>query len=146
MVDAEAALGGDQERAQVQALPRTLGHPLPVLRDEQLKGVDERLLGQFGHRHPAAARVEAGRVGLGPEHDDRAGRLPVGLEALEELLAVVEHLGGRVEGERAVRLKLAVVPAALLRPAQRDHVVGEDLTEPRRLQYPHALGVRHPRL
>jgi hypothetical protein len=58
----------------------------------------------------------------------------------------VEHRGGRVERERAVRLQLAVVPAAPGRPAQRDHVIGEDLTEPRCRQYPLSLGGWHPGL
>jgi hypothetical protein len=58
----------------------------------------------------------------------------------------VEDRGGRVERERAVRLELAVVPAALGRPAQGDHMIGEDLTEPRVRQYPHPFGGWHPRL
>src|SRR5262249_2300218 len=61
-------------------------------------------------------------------------------------LAVVEHRRGRVERERAVRLELAVVPAALRRPAQRDHVIGEELTEPRRLQNLLAVSGWHSRL
>ena len=54
-VDAEAPLGRDHERAQVQALALAFRHPVPVLGDEQLEGPDERLLGKLGHRHPAAA-------------------------------------------------------------------------------------------
>src|SRR6185437_1010931 len=117
-----------------------------VLGDEELERAQERLFRQLGHRHPAAADVEPGRVGPRAEHHDRTGTLPVGLKPLEELLAVVEHRRGRVERERAVRLELAIVPAALRRPAQRDHVIGEDLTEPRRLQNPRAVGGWHSRL
>jgi len=102
--------------------------------------VDERLLGQFGHRHAARAGVEPRGVGLRAEHHDGPAVLLVRLEALEELLGVVEHRGRRVERERAIRLQLPVMPAAVGAPAQRDHVIGEGLAEPRCLQDSLALG------
>ena len=46
---------------------------------------------------------------------DRAVRLPVGLEPLEDRLAVVQADGRRVERERAVGREPGVVPAAVRR-------------------------------
>ncbi len=55
--------------------------------------------------------------------------MPVGLDALEDLLAVVQHGCGGVEGDRAVGLDARTVPAAADRPADVDHVVGEARAE-----------------
>jgi len=53
----------------------------------------------------------------------------VRLEALEDLLRVVQHRGRRLELDRAVGRDARAVPSALLRPADVDHVVGEVLAE-----------------
>src|SRR5690606_30389457 len=70
----------------------------------------------------------------------RAVDLGVGLEALEELLGVVEDGRCRVERERPVRFEPGVVPAPALGVVDRDHVVGEDLPESGIRQYLLALG------
>jgi len=110
--------------------------PFAVLGHQQLKRAQKLCLRQFWHGQPGRRPVEAGRVGLRPERHDRPARLPVGLHPLEDLLGVVEDRGGRVEGEWAVGLQPAVVPAAVGRPADGDHVIGEYLAEPRRGQNP----------
>ena len=142
-VDAEAAVGGDHERPQVEAVPLLRRNPVPVLRHEQVDCADERRLGQFRHGHPARRPVEPCRVRLRAERHDRAARLPVRLQALENLLRVVEHRGGGFERDRAVRLKLAVMPAPVIRPADRHHVVGEDLAEPGICQQPLPISSRN---
>jgi hypothetical protein len=80
---------------------------------------------------PAGRALEAEGVLLGAEGGDGPVGLAVRLEALEDLLRVVQDHGGRIEGERRVRHELAVVPAAALGPLDRHHVVGEVAAEPR---------------
>ena len=126
---AQAAVRGNHERPQVQGVLGRLRHPGPVLAHELLEGGDERLVRQLGHRDAGRRGAEPGGVRGRPEQHHRARPLPVGLQALEDLLGVVEHRGGGVQGQRAVGLEPAVMPAALRRPPQGDHVVGEDLAE-----------------
>src|SRR5690606_30646055 len=66
---------------------------------------------------------------VGTEGPDRAVAVSIRLEALEDLLRVVEDRGRRVERERPVGPEDRVVPTALRRPAGGDHVVGEELAE-----------------
>ena len=65
--------------------------------------------------------------------------MPVGLDALEDLLAVVEHGGGRGQTEIAVRNDAVVSPALTLRPASMSHVVGEAVAEVKVGQHLRAL-------
>ena len=55
--------------------------------------------------------------------------MPVGLDALEDLLTVVEHGGGRGQAEVAVRNDAVVTPALTLLPASVGHMVGEGVAE-----------------
>ena len=55
--------------------------------------------------------------------------MAVGLDALEDCLAVVEDSGGRIHAERRVGAHLRVVPTLVLGPVNRHHVVGEVLTK-----------------
>jgi hypothetical protein len=134
---AHLRLGGDHERPQVQALPLGGGHPVAVDLDEGVDGVEEQLLGQLGHGEAGGRAVEALGVLLRPEDRDAAVGLPVGLEALEDGLPVVQHHRRRVELQRRVGGELRVVPALVDGPADRDHVVGVDAAE---------AGVGHERL
>ena len=56
--------------------------------------------------------------------------MPVGFEAFEDLLGVVQDRRRRVEHQGAIGPYLGIVPALTCRPVNRDHVVGEVLTEP----------------
>ena len=126
--------GSDHEGPQVQALLGARRHPVLVVRDQQLDRLHERVVRQFRHRHPGRRAPEPRGIGVRPERDNRARLLPVRLQPFEDLLAVVQDGGRGVEHERAVRLELAVVPALIGRPAQRDHVVGKYLPETGRLE------------
>ena len=80
---------------------------------------------------PSSRRtLHTGRVLVGAERADRAVGVPVRLQALEDLLPVVQHRGGRVELDRPVRRDARAVPSALLGPADVGHVVGEVVAEP----------------
>ena len=66
-----------------------------------------------------------------PEQGRAAVRGAVGLQALEDLLRVVQHRGGRIEGDGLARLDPRVVPAAAGGVARHHHVVCEHLAEAR---------------
>ncbi len=128
---AQADLRGEHERPQVEGLLAAVRrHPCLVLPHQRVARLDEGLDRQFGHAEPAGGRLEAGGVLLRTEGGDRPVGLTVGLQALEDLLRVVQDHGRRVEGDRRVRHELAVVPAAALGPLDRHHVVGEVAAEP----------------
>jgi len=94
-----------------------------------------------GKYAPAGGGLEALGVLVGAERRDGAVGPAVGLEALEDLLRVVQGHVRRVERDRRVRNELTVVPAATLRPLDRHHVVGEVAAEPGVRQDRVALGV-----
>ena len=97
--------------------------------------IDEVLGRQRRYRSLRGALQPFGIRG-GTERGDRAIRLPVGLEALEDLLPVVQDHRRRVQCDRSVRLDLRIVPAALAVVVHHHHVVGEVLAESGRLVDP----------
>ena len=129
-VHAEGLLGGDEHGPQVERLfAAGLGHPRLVDVDEEAHGLEEEFLGQLGHGHAGGGALEAAGVLLGAEGDDRPVGVAVGLEALEDRLAVMQHRRGGVHGQRAVRLDARGMPATVGVPVDADHVVGEVLAE-----------------
>ena len=48
------------------------------------------------------------------------------LQPVEDRLAVVQHAGGRIQGERPVGHDARIVPAFALVVVHQEHVVGED--------------------
>src|SRR3974390_3058603 len=67
-------------------------------------------------------------------------------QAFEDALRGVQVRRGRIEADRRVRGQLSVVPALLLVPPHRDHVLAEDVAEPRILEALCALDGRYARL
>ena len=126
---AEEGLGGDHEGAEIQAAFRRRRHPFVVDRDQLAQR-----LGELGHRQLRQGQARGGTlqaraVGVGAEGPDRAVGMPVGLDAFEDFLAVMQHRRGRIQRQRAVGAHLRVVPAIRLVPLDGDHVVGEMLAE-----------------
>src|SRR6266487_5502132 len=68
-------------------------------------------------------------MGVRPEDRDPAVVGPVGLQAFEDDLPVMQPDGGRIERDLAVRDHGGTVPAAVCRPVNRHHVRGERRTE-----------------
>jgi len=137
--DDELGLAGEQQRPDVQGVPRRRRHPLVVVGDEQVDGVDEDVHGKLGQAEPARAVLEPSGVGLGPEGRDRPVGTAVDLEPLEHRLAVVQRRGRGVQDEWPVGRETSVLPAAVAGPADRQHVLGEDPPEP---GLAHAFGPR----
>ena len=144
--NAQPDLGGQHERPQVQrVLARRRRHPLVVDGQQLGDRREEQLFGELRHREPGRRAAEACRVGLGAERGDRAVGLPVRLEALEDLLPVVQDHRGGIERQRPVRHHRRVVPAHALGPPDRHHVVGEIPAESgvgQDLAAPHRFGGR----
>src|SRR6266540_3171079 len=113
------------------------------MRYEHVYRPDEQFLREFGHGQAPGAAPEPGRVRLWPERHDRPIYLPVCLESFENLLCVVQHRRGGIEGKLPVWLELGVMPAAVAAPADGDHVIGEDLPESRRGEDLSAAARRH---
>jgi len=94
-----------------------------------MEGLHEEVLVHGRHAQTTAADIEAADILVGSEHVHRAVvAVPVGLHALEDLLAVVKHLGGRIEGKRTVGYDAGVMPGTI--PVVHDeHVGGESGAE-----------------
>ncbi|MPN59279.1 hypothetical protein SDC9_207000 [bioreactor metagenome] len=79
---------------------------------------------QRGHAQSGRGNVHALEIVPRAEKQGAAIRSLIGLHALENLLAVMQYGGGRVNGKRAVRQNFALVPNAV-RCTHDEHVVGE---------------------
>ena len=139
--DAEKRLGRDHERPQIKAA-FAAGNPGPVDRHELIDGLHEDGFRQLRQGHARGGGFEALRILVGPEQCDAAVAQVIGLEALEDFLPVVQHGGRGIERDRLAGAHFRVVPAAVLRPANGHHVIGEDAAETRILQQ---LGARRRR-
>ena len=106
--------------------------------------LQEHGFGQVRHGHAGGRSLEAAGVLLRTEQGDGTVAEVIGLQSLEYFLAVVQDGGGRIEGDRRAGAHLGVVPAATLRPADRHHVIREDLAEARILQQGRPYVGRHP--
>ena len=122
---AQRGLGADHRRPDIERAALGRGDPALLGLDQLADGLDEVVGRDLGHADPAQRGVHAAGVLVGPEQQDLAvGRL-VGFHALEHFLAVVQHVGGRVQRQRAVGPDLGIMPAACLVPLHGEHVVGE---------------------
>ena len=125
----KADLGGEHKWAKVERFLRTLGHPILILTYQRLDTSNEELVRNLRHRQPSGGALEASRVHMRAEGDDRAIRMAVGLQALKDGLAVVDEVGGGVKGQRAVGHQFCVMPTVSLGPLCPHHVVGEVTSE-----------------
>ena len=127
--DAEEGVRRDDERTDVQRGTRRRRDPVGVDRHKRFDRVQE-IIGRNLRDAEAAVRVvRALDVLIRAEQKDAAVFRLVGLHALEHLLAVVEHHGGGVQGNRLVRNNLRIMPALFRVVLHHIHVVREDLAE-----------------
>src|SRR3546814_13151351 len=80
-LDAEEHLAREHEGAQIERPAVDRREPSGVRRDGFLHRRDEHVLGQFGHRHAARARVETRGTGPDTEQRPRTVFEPGGLTA-----------------------------------------------------------------
>ena len=137
-VDAHELLRGEHEGAQVEGGPVHAGHPLLVGAHVVHQGRHEVPAVDLGQGEAVGRVVDAGGVVARAEGPDGPVGVPVGLDALEHRLAVVEHRGPRGQGQRPVGHDPAVLPPPVPGPPHVGHVVGEFAPEG---QLPHDVGV-----
>ena len=126
---AHELLGRKHEGTQVEGGAIDVGHPLDVRAHVIHEGSHEVLAAQLGQRQTAGRVIQARSVVAGAEGPHGPVLTLVGLDALEDGLAVVEDGGTGGQFERAVGDDAALIPAALARPAHVGHVIRELLTE-----------------
>ena len=126
---AQAHIGSDAERADVQGSTVRTRHPVAVNIDQGLNGLDKILRRDGGHAQTVSRIVETVSVAVGAEQLDLALGGAVGLHALENFLGVVEHGGSRVHFPRAVGDDTGIVPALTGGIVHHEHMVAEDLAK-----------------
>src|SRR3546814_10513029 len=88
---------------QIQALVFARGHPRAVDGDQLAQRLQEVRGRKLGKGQTPGAPLHPPRILVGPEGVDRAVLVAIRLDALEDLLAVVQHRGRRVEGDGSDR-------------------------------------------
>ena len=133
-LEADVGLGRDHRRAHVERGAVRAGDPLVVQLEQGFDRADEDVRVHFRQVEAEGRGVEARRVVGRPEqvHGPRAAAVPIRLQPLEDGLAVVQDERGGREVEVRERPYGGIAPAALRRPAHREHVVAVDLPEPER--------------
>ena len=131
-VNAEGNLTRNHKWTQVQSFLATSGwNPLLVHFHDLAQRFKEQFLRQLRHRQATGRVLEPLGIAVGAESFDGSVGLAVGLNALENCLAIVENRGGWIHLERSVRLHAGIVPTISLVPVNEDHMVGEVATKPR---------------
>ena len=133
--------GGDDEGADIQGGARGAGHPVGLQPHQLLHRGHEILLRDLGDAHAVTGGVDAPGVLDGAEELHPALGVAVGLQALKDLLGVVEHHGGGIQGDGAVGDDAPVVPALAGGIVHDEHVVGKGLAEHQRARV--GLGLEH---
>ena len=132
-VHAQGGSGGDDEGADIQGGARLGGHPAGLQAHQLLNGGQGVLLRQGGDAHALTGGVDAPDVLHGAEELHPAIGAAVGLQALKDLLGIVEHHGGGLQGEGAVGHDAPVVPALAGGVVHDKHMVGKGLAEDQRV-------------
>ncbi len=122
---AEAYIGSDAERADIQRCTVRVGHPVAVNIDQRLDGLHKILRRDGGHAQTVGRIVEAVRIALRAEQLYLALGSAVGLHALKNFLRVVKNGGGGVHLPRAVGNDAGVMPALACGIVHQEHMVAE---------------------
>lgn len=88
-----------------------------------------QLGGDLGQAHTLGGVVHALDVAVGAEQLDRAVGGAIGLQTLEDLLGIVQHLGGGVNLQGAIGDDAGIVPALALVIVHDEHMVGHVLAK-----------------
>ena len=103
------------ERTNVERSARAeRRHPRLVGLDDHLNGLDELVLREGWHHDAASGVCHTGGVEVRAEADDVAVFGGIGLETLEDLLAVMEDARALGECERVIGGEAALLPSAVL--------------------------------
>ena len=114
-LDADDVTRGDHEGADIESSAAAKGrHPVLVGLDDLLDSIDEAILREGGHAQALRGVSHALGVEVRAEADNLAGLGGVGLQALEDLLAVVEDTSALGKLQGMVLRKEALAPSAVL--------------------------------
>jgi hypothetical protein len=127
---AKHGVAGEDEGAYVQGSAGLMGDPIRVDGDEFPERHHENVFRDMGDAELVRGIVHAGDVLAGAEELDFARRSAVGLQALKDLLGVVEDDGAGRKLKRAVRNDPEIVPALSLVVIHEEHVIGKNFSEP----------------
>ena len=112
---ADHVTGADHKRTHIQGCARAEGrNPCGVGRDDLLDCLNELVLGERGHLEALSGVVHTLGVHVGTEADDAAVLGGVGLQALKDLLAVMEDAAALGDMQGVVGGQAALVPLAIL--------------------------------
>ncbi len=112
---ADHVTGADHKRTHVQGRAGTEGrNPGGVGRNDLLDGLNELVLGKRGHLEALGRVIHTLSVHVGTEADDAAVLGGVGLQALKDLLAVMEDTAALGDMQGVVGGQAALVPLAIL--------------------------------
>ena len=126
---AQSGVQAHHEGADVQGGILRGRHPV-LLQLYQLGNTRQgQLLGDLGQGHTGGGVVHAAHVVQGAEQLDGAVSGAVSLQALKDLLSIVEHLGGGVNGQRAIGHDAGIMPALTGIIVHDEHMVGHSLAE-----------------
>ena len=100
--DAEESLGREHEGTEIEAA-FAAGNPGLVNLHQFVDRLQERRFRQLRHRQPRGGGLKAARILLGPEQGDAAVVTRIGLQALENFLAIrsTAAAGSSAIGSRA---------------------------------------------
>ena len=114
-LDADDGIGAEHIGPQVQARTGAKGrHPGGVGLDGLVNGIQEPLLGEYGHLHPLAGLDHSLRVQVGTEADGLPILGGVGLHALKNGLGILQDAGALAHGDGGVGGQGAGIPGAVL--------------------------------
>ena len=128
--DAEEGIHGQVVGADIERAALGAGDEIPLQQHELLEGVGDLVCVKGRHAEPPGRVVEPLQILAVTEQADAVIHAVVGLEALKGLLTVVQHHGGRAEGQVPVGDDARIVPALCRAVVIEEHVVCEVAAEP----------------
>ena len=127
-VDPQEGVVAEEEGPQIEAGAGSGGDPALVDAHQGLQGFHKELLVDLGQAHAFRGIVHPADVLLRAEELHAPVVPAIGFQALEDLRAVVEHGGGRMEAQVAEGHDPGILPLSVL-IFHHEHVVGKDLAE-----------------
>ena len=129
VVGAQVGLGGDAEGTDVKRMAFRMGDPIFINLNQLFQRLDTEVHIQGRHCKTGVGIIQTLKVLFRSEQLNMTVGGAVCLQALEGLLAVMENVAGGGGGDVAKGDNLGVVPAMLLVPVHRKHVIGKDFAE-----------------
>ena len=128
-VDPQGGIRTDHEGPDIQGGALFVGDPVPLQFDQLRDAGQGQFLRNLRKAQTLGGLVHPGNVVQGPEQLDSAVGGAVSLQALEDLLRIVQDLGGGVNLQGAVRNDAGIVPALALVIVHNKHMVRHALAE-----------------